>query len=50
MNVNIPDLYAKRVEGTLSVICMNREYTISEGAVYEGPATEQFSWDIYHTP
>jgi len=49
MKENIPDLYANRVPGTRGVICMNGGYTISHGAVYEGPATEQFSWDIYHT-
>ncbi|XP_014554202.1 hypothetical protein COCVIDRAFT_105575 [Bipolaris victoriae FI3] len=49
MQRHIPDLYATREAGSKGVICMNGPYSISAGAVYDGPATEKFSWDIYHT-
>ncbi|KAF5849157.1 hypothetical protein GGP41_006029 [Bipolaris sorokiniana] len=49
MQEHIRDLYATRVPGTKGVICMNGPYSTSPGAVFEGPATEKFSWDIYHT-
>ncbi|KAJ6192474.1 hypothetical protein J3E72DRAFT_273229 [Bipolaris maydis] len=49
MQDHIPDLYNNRVSGTKGVICMNGPYSTSPGAVFEGPATEKFSWDIYHT-
>ena len=49
MQMNIRDLYATRVPGAKGVICMNGPYSISSGAKFEGPATEKYSWDIYHT-
>jgi hypothetical protein len=49
MKENINDLYQTREAGSRGVICINGPYSISAGAVYDGPATEKFSWDIYHT-
>lgn len=49
MQKNIVALYDNREAGAKGVICMNGPYSISDGAVYDGPAEEKFKWDIYRT-
>jgi hypothetical protein len=45
----VRDLYERRVAGVKGIACFNGPYAFSKGAVYEGPVTIDFKWDIYNT-
>jgi hypothetical protein len=46
----VKDLYAKKTPNTVKgIACFNGPYGFSAGAVYEGPITIKYDWDVYKT-